>query len=187
MSEGLITLAALFRGINVGGRTVLPMKELVAQLEALGLDGVKTYVQSGNAVFRCREEDRSGLAERIGREVRRRRGFEPAVLLLDLEQLRRTVQDNPFPEGEAEPKSLHANFLFSRPPAPDLEGMERLRRDSERFVLRDRVLYLHAPDGIGRSKLAAAAERRLGVPVTGRNWRSVTKILAMAQDAERSR
>ena len=181
MSCRSTTGIALLRGINVGGKGRLAMKDLVSLLEGLGLESVRTYVQSGNAVFRDpRGADPESLAERIGAEVQRRHGFEPAVLVLDIRRLEKAVAGNPFPEAVDEPKSLHANFLAAEPDAPDLAGLERLKSHSERFALRGRVLYVHAPDGIARSKLVAGAEKRLGVPMTGRNWRSVTKILELA-------
>lgn len=173
---------ALLRGINVGGRNPLPMKSLREILAGLGLRRVRTYVQSGNAVFEAPADGCDGLASRIGEAIGRKHGFVPQVLVLTVEELQRAVVGNPFPAAESEPKSLHLSFLETAPAAPDLEKLENLRRDSESFRLIDQVFYLHAPDGIGRSKLAAAAEKALGVTATGRNWRSVQAILALATE-----
>ena len=176
------TYIALFRGINVGGRNALPMKEIVAILEHLGSHKVKTYIQSGNAVFVVPEKDTLRLSNAIRVEVKKRRGFEPNVLLLELEDIERAIRNNPFPEAETDPQTLHAGFLTSTPKHPNLIKLESLKRDSERFRLIDSVFYLHAPEGIGRSKLAANAEKLIGVPMTDRNWRTVCTIRAMAQD-----
>ena len=173
---------ALFRGINVGGRNALPMKEIVAILEHLGSQKVKTYIQSGNAVFVGPEKDTLRLSKAIRVEVKKRRGFEPQVLLLELEDIERAIRNNPFPEAETDPRSLHAGFLASTPEHPNLKMLESLKRGSERFRLIDRVFYLHAPEGIGRSKLAANTEKLLGVPMTDRNWSTVCTIRAMAQE-----
>ena len=175
------TYIAFFRGINVGGNNILPMKELVTLLENLGSQNVKTYIQSGNAVFQNEEEDASLLSNRIRAAIKKSHGFEPQVLLLEPEEIERAVGSNPFPEAESEPKTLHAHFLASMPKNPDLDVLDRIKGDRERFVLEDGVFYLHAPDGIGRSKLAANAEELLGVAMTGRNWRTVCKIMAMAK------
>ena len=78
---------------------------------------------------------------------------------------------------------MHLFFLESRPPDPDLNAIRGLCRDSERWRLTDAVFYLHAPEGIARSKLAAAVERKLGVGATARNWRTVRKVLEMAETA----
>jgi uncharacterized protein (DUF1697 family) len=175
------TYIALFRGINVGGNNPLPMKELVAVLEDLGSRNVRTYIQSGNAVFVSQEKDASGLSDKIRVEIKRRRGFEPHVLLLELEDLEKVVKKNPFPEAETDPQALHAGFLASVPENPDLKTLESLKQGNERFQLIDKVFYLYAPEGVGRSKLAAKAERLLGVPMTDRNWRTVCKIREMAK------
>ncbi len=175
------TYIALFRGINVGGKNALPMKELVAILEDLGAQNVKTYIQSGNAVFVSPEKDASQLSNMISREIKKRRGFEPHVLLLDLEDIERAIKKNPFPDAATDPKALHAGFLASAPEEPDLEALESIKSNGERFYLIDKVFYLHAPEGIGRSKLAANAEKLLGVPMTDRNWRTVCKIREMTR------
>jgi uncharacterized protein (DUF1697 family) len=174
------TFIALFRGINVGGSGVLPMRDLVETLEAIDLEDVKTYIQSGNVAFRCSEEDPVRISAGISAAIGERFGFEPEVLILEPEEIQRALEANPFPEGESEPKTLHLSFLASAPDRPDLEALESLRKDSERFVLKKRVFYLHAPEGVGRSKLAANIERLLGVPVTSRNWRTVTRVMDLA-------
>jgi len=121
------------------------------------------------------------LASKISAEVKKSRGFEPHVLLLDSKEFEKAMAGNPFPEAESEPNTLHLGFLVSKPTNPDLKKLESLKADSERFVLKDAVFYLHAPDGIGRSKLAASSEKLLGVPMTDRNWRTVCKIQDMVK------
>jgi uncharacterized protein (DUF1697 family) len=177
----MTTYIALFRGINVGGKNKLPMKDLVATLENIGCREVATYIQSGNAVFQSEEQDALLLSETIEAAIKERHGFEPRVLLLASEEMERAMRSNPFPEAESEPKTLHLYFLAAPPENPDLDALEGIKGDRERFVLGDGVFYLHAPDGIGRSKLAASIEKLLGVPVTARNWRTVRKVMEMAQ------
>lgn len=176
------TYIALFRGINVGGNNKLPMKELVAVLEELGLKNLRTYIQSGNVVFSGKAEDKIKLAARMSAAIKKSHGFAPRVLLLDAAKLEKAIKANPFPEGEAEGNTLHFNFLESVPPEPDLAAMEKTRAPSERCELIGDVFYLHAPEGIGRSKLALNMERLLGVPMTGRNWNTVKKLQAMAEN-----
>lgn len=176
------TYVALFRGLNVGGSGILPMRELVSLLENLGLRNVKTYIQSGNAVFESEEKDVSLLSSRITAAIKESHGFEPHVLLLTPEELENAVESNPFPEAESEPKTLHIHFLVSTPEHPDLEALDGIKGERERYVLKDGVFYLHAPGGLGRSKLAANTEKLLGVPTTSRNWRTVCKVLAMAKE-----
>ncbi len=175
------TYVALIRGINVGGKSLLPMKKLIAILENLDLQNVKTYLQSGNAVFQSKEENASRLSREIGAEIKKSHGFEPQVLLLELEEIEKAARSNPFPEAESGPKTLHLFFLASAPSNPDLITLESLKSRRERFFLKGKTFYLHAPDGVGRSKLAANAERLLGVPVTSRNWQTVSAIIGMAK------
>ena len=176
------TLIALFRGINVGGAHSLPMKELAALLERLGALNVKTYIQSGNVVFQHKEKNCAQLGSKISTAVKKQRGFEPVVLVLGVKELERAISGNPFPEGELEPATLHVGFLASAPKKPDLETLESLRRESERFLLKGCCFYLHAPEGVGRSKLAARTEKLLGVSMTDRNWRTVCKIRELAKE-----
>ena len=110
--------------------------------------------------------------------------FHPQIILLTLADLEKAIAANPFPEALDEPKTLHLFFLAARPDDPDLNGLEDARADSERFELQKGVFYLHAPKGIGRSKLTAKAEKFIGVPMTGRNWRSIQKIVEMAKEIE---
>ena len=178
----MVIRVALLRGINVGGNRRLPMKDLVAVIEAASGSGVRTYIQSGNAVFEA-PADRSAdsIATAITAGIERVHGFAPHVLVRDAVWLRGVVDRNPYPGAVEEPKTLHVYFLDAAPRSPDLEGIEGLRADEEASVLDGDAWYLHAPDGIGRSNLAAKAERLLGVPATARNWATVTALLALAE------
>lgn len=175
------TWIALLRGINVGGKNKLPMAELKATLEALGGTGVQTYIQSGNVVFQSSQRSAGRLQAAIGEAIEASHGFRPQVLALTADQLDAAIDGNPYPEAAAEPKTLHAYFLASKPKSPDTERLARLQTPTERCRLVDRVFYLHTPDGFGRSKLAAGVERLLGVEATARNWRTVLKLAEMAR------
>ena len=177
------TWIALFRGINVMGRNKLPMKDLAQLLRRLKFKDVRTYIQSGNAVF-AGAGSAASLAARIGAAVERQFGFRPYVVLLEAREVAQAVAKNPFPEGEAIPTSLHLWFLEERPAAAGAVALEACRAASERFALRGKVLYLHAPEGFGTSKLAARAERSLCTRGTARNWRTVTTLLAIARGEE---
>lgn len=180
----MTTYIALLRGINVGGNHKLPMRELVTVLEGLGLQQVKTYIQSGNVVFQSERTDRAALSTEITAAIGQSHGFAPAILLLTIEELQQAIQANPFPEGEAEHKSLHLFFMDAVPVNPDLAALTALKAASERFALIDKVFYLHAPDGIGRSKLAEKFGRGWQVNITARNWRTVSQLMAMAVELE---
>ncbi len=172
---------AFFRGINVGGHGKLPMAELRALLGELGLEHVKTYVQSGNAVFRSGREGVAALAARIADAVEEARGFRPAVLVRERRQLESIVEDNPLPDAVEDPKLLHVFLLDTRPRRPDLAVLASRATRGERFELRDRVFYLHTPGGFSKSKVPERVEKALGVTATGRNWRTMLNMLELAR------
>lgn len=176
------TYIALIRGINVGGKNSLPMKELAALLQGHGAEQVRTYIQSGNAIFQSADKNATRLAARLTDRINKHFGFSPHVLILGVDAMERAIKQNPFPEAEKAPGSLHLGFLASTPKSADLKKLDTLRTASERFHLTDQVFYLHTPDGVGKSKLPAGAEKLLGVPMTYRNWRTVCKIREMANE-----
>ena len=174
----MATYIALLRGINVGGRSSLPMKELAGLLEELGCENVRTYIQSGNVVLESNEKTLV-LAEKIRAAIKKQRGFEPEALLLTVKELQEAIANNPFPQAQDDPKAVHFGFLATKPVKPNLEKLESLKKESEEFHLIGKVFYLYAPEGVGRSKLAAASEKAIGVAMTDRNWRTVCKLREM--------
>ena len=172
---------ALIRGINVGGSHLLPMKDLKLLFEQHGCAEVQTYIQSGNVVFRSTEANAGRVAGRVAAAVARARGFEPRLLVLTRSELERAAAGNPFPEADQNPASVHLFFLTAPAKDADLKSMNALKTATEQFALKGRVLYLHTPDGIGRSKLGARVERLLGVGATARNWRTVTTLLELSR------
>ncbi|MEL7311299.1 MAG: DUF1697 domain-containing protein [Pseudomonadota bacterium] len=166
----------LLRGINVGGRNKLPMKSLVGLLESLGCRSVATYIQSGNAVF---EGQPKPWSSPIARAIEQEFGFSASVLCLTAEHFLRAIEATPFDTQDG--KTLHLYFLESTPKSPNLEKLDALRSATERTALLDQCFYLYAPDGVGRSKLAATAERHLGVTATARNWNTVQKLRHMLE------
>ncbi len=176
---------ALLRGINVGGKKLLPMSELRRDLESLKLKNVRTYIQSGNVVFDSADKTASSLTERIGRRIEKQHGFRPHLLIFDRDNLQAIIRSNPFPNAVSDPKTLHLFFLAEPATDPDLAALDNAKTATEEYKLMERVLYLYAPDGIGRSKLAANAEKHLGVVTTARNYRTVDKLLSFAMQTDR--
>ena len=173
------TYIALFRGINVGGNNILPMKDLVNILEGMGFKDVKTYIQSGNIVFKSDPIKTKTISKEISGKILKKFGFEPTVILLEKDELKKIADKSPFKASEG--KTLHIFFLESEPRNPDLKALNEVKSTTEEFKLLKNVFYLYAPDGIGRSKLAAVVEKKLGVPSTGRNWNTVSKLIELAE------
>lgn len=148
----------------------------------MGLVNARTCIQSGNVVFQSTTTDSNQLSRAIRTAVGERHGFAPEVLVLSIDALHEAIASCPFTDGDPDPKTLHLFFLASIPIDPDLDRLEAIKSNSERFQLAGPVFYLHAPEGIGRSKLAASVETAIGVTGTGRNWRTFTKLMSMAEE-----
>lgn len=183
------THVALLRGVNVAGKK-LSMTDLRAAVAGLGHADVSTYIQSGNVVFSTGDQDTAAVAAAIEEAIEQRTGIECRVLVLSRAELRRVVHANPYPQ-EPSPRLVHVLFLLSDP-GPGLadaigqaqqRASEKGSRDTARLV--DRAVFLHTPDGYGRSELAVLIGRlsgRLGAQWTARNWATVTKLLALLGD-----
>jgi uncharacterized protein (DUF1697 family) len=179
---------ALLRGVNVGGMK-LAMSDLRAVLSSLGYADVSTYIQSGNALFSADGADPARLAADIEAALDKQLGMRPRVLVLTRDELARAIRDNPYPD-EPNPKAVHAVFLAEEPGPEQVAAVAEAEqkaagkgsRDTARYA--GRVLYLHTPDGFGRSELATQLSRRAG-PMsargagTARNWATVTKLLGL--------
>ena len=178
----MATWIALLRGINVGGNNIIKMADLKSDLESLKLTNVRTYIQSGNVVFDSAAKTASSLTKKIRSRIEKQHGFRPQLFIIDLNDLLATIKSNPFPKAVSDPKTLHFFFLAEPAVDPDIKAIDNAKRQTETYKLTPRVFYLHAPDGIGRSKLAANAEKHLGVVATARNYRTVEKLKSMAID-----
>ncbi|MFF9005392.1 DUF1697 domain-containing protein [Streptomyces goshikiensis] len=176
--------AALLRGINVGGARKVPMAELRQVLEGLGHGDVQTYLQSGNAVFSTARTDPgpADLARELEAAIEAHFGFAVPCLVVDGAYLRAVADACPFPAAELEGKQLHATFFSEQPGAERFAGIDGPSYLPEEYRVGDRVVYLYAPDGLGRSKLAEALARPAvvrGIDVTSRNWNTVVKLIEL--------
>ena len=166
---------ALLRGINVGGNNILPMQKFRELLGELKCQNVATYIQSGNVVF-SHTDGPDELSAAIADAVDAGFGFRPTVMVLDADAFTNVVAANPYAGKVVEAKRLHVWFLKETPLAASTEALSALQAETEQYCLSESAFYLHAPDGIGRSKLGAKVEKCLGVEATARNWRTVGKI-----------
>lgn len=165
----------LLRGINVGGRNILPMKDLRELLTSHNFSNVKTYIQSGN-VF---AQGLSATPEKISALIQSEFGFVPETLVLEVDEFLNAVKNNPFSSDSG--KTIHFYFCANSPTL-DTEKLSRMKADSEECVLQGKVFYLHAPDGIGRSKLVSNIESCLNSKATGRNLNTIKKIQELVTD-----
>ncbi len=172
---------ALLRGVNVGGRGRIEMGVLRRALAEAGYDGVRTLIQSGNIVLGSPERRHDVIAGQIGDVVERGFGFRPAVVMLALDELRGILSACPFEmSSEAALRALHFYLAPTEPTSPDLQALRALATNGEEAALVGRTLYLHAPNGVGRSKLVPKVERHIAPEMTGRNLNTIKRLLALA-------
>jgi uncharacterized protein (DUF1697 family) len=176
------THVALLRGINLGPHKRVAMPALRTLVASLGHTDVATYIASGNVLFTA--AGGGDLAADLEEAVATELGVRCRVVVLTCGELARVVADNPYPD-EPDPKRLHAVFLVGEPAearAALAEVQDKLgdRRGNDEARVVGRTLYLHTPDGFGRSELAKELSRPRGAAEgTARNWATVTKLLAM--------
>ncbi len=171
---------ALLRGINLGARNRVSMADLRELFGRLGAEDVTTYVQSGNVLFRS-GAGRGDLANEIEQRIARDLGLEIKVLLRTKAELTRLVAANPFASGESDPLKLHVTFLADAPARERVRVLDTTLFEPDEFRVAGREVYLHTPNGYGRSKLSNAYfEKQLGVAATTRNWKTVTKLAELA-------
>ncbi|MCN9244277.1 DUF1697 domain-containing protein [Streptomyces sp. RY43-2] len=173
------TYAALLRGINVGGHRKLPMERLRALLTGLGHTGVTTYLQSGNTVFTAGHGDEESLALEVSGAIEEQLGFAVDVLVRDHAYLTAVRDACPFPADELEGRQLHVTYFSASVDTERYAEIDPAAYLPEDFRLGERALYLYAPDGLGRSKLAeqlARPRRNKGLIATTRNWNTVVKL-----------
>jgi uncharacterized protein (DUF1697 family) len=184
---------ALLRGINVGGRNKVPMAELRDVVSSLGHDGVKTYIQSGNVLFSTPGHDTAKLAAALEAAITEAFGFAVSVVVLSRDELARIMDGNPYPD-EPNPKMIHVVFLNANLPADILKRIKAADKAAADKGGHDAVtatgpaLYVHTPDGFGRSELATATFRIIGPPgkssvaATARNWATCAKLLSLCDE-----
>jgi uncharacterized protein (DUF1697 family) len=171
---------ALLRGINVGGKNKLPMRELAGLFEDAGCANVRTFIQSGNVIFTATPKVSASLAAAITAGITERYGYRVPVILRTAQELREVVSDNPFPGAE---EILHVMFLADRPSPAKIAALDPNRSAPDTFIVRGQEIYLHLLNGVADSKLTNAwFDSKLGTVSTSRNWRTVTKLLAMMED-----
>jgi uncharacterized protein (DUF1697 family) len=172
---------ALLRGINVGGKNIVPMADLRRVVEEAGGTDVASYIQSGNLVFRHATADRAALAAHLQDAVRETFGVTSTIVLRTFPELAEVASEEPFGPDNAH---THVSFLEREPDTQALAGLAELDIAPDRIEVIGSNAFLHYPNGVSGSRLTGPIlERRLGVPGTVRNWRTVTQLTAMAAAA----
>lgn len=172
---------ALLRGINVGGKNMLPMKDLAAMFTNAGCASVSTYIQSGNVVFEASPALSRRIPTLIERAISDRFGYKVPVMTRTGGELHKIVRGNPFLQAGADAGTLHVAFLAGPPAAAKVKALDPDRSPPDAFAVRGREIYLQCPNGYGRTKLTNGYfDSKLATTSTVRNWRTVVKLLELA-------
>lgn len=173
----------MIRGINVGGKRI-KMEDLRDLYGSLGFETVKTYIQSGNVIFKSDNDDSEDLAEQIQQKIFQTFNYQVEVVIRTMEELKKVIGSSPYADKEEE--YLHVTFLSDTPSEAmvqtiDPENIKGIK-SSEEFIVQSREIYLYLPHGYGRTKLNNNFfEKKLGLNATTRNWKTVNKLLQMAK------
>ena len=172
---------ALLRGINVGGKNRLPMKELVAMFVDAGCDDVRTYIQSGNVLYRRKPTGYEDIPSLISASILDRFGHRIPIITRTRQEFSAVVRANPFAGSDADADKLHVVFLPETPEAASVEALDPDRSPGDKFAVLGREVYLYCPNGFARTKLTNSYfDSRLSTTTTTRNWRTVLKLLELA-------
>jgi len=175
------TWIGLFRGINIGGNR-MPMKDLVRLMEAEGFTHVKTYIASGNVVFRA-DATEAELQKRIEELVETNFGFRSKLFLVTSDHLQKLLDANPFKGHEHKGAAQHLFFIQGPVTKADTARMDELKAANEDYRLTDECFYFYGPDGVGRSKLIEKLSQCLKADMTARNLNTVETLLEMGRAA----
>jgi uncharacterized protein (DUF1697 family) len=174
------THIALLRGINVGGKAMVPMAKLRAMFADLGFADAATLLQSGNVVFTAKGKT-AALERKLEAEAAQRFGRAISFMVRSASEWRSIIAKNPFrAESKADPGHLVVMCFKDKPSASAVKALQAAIKGRETFRAAGHHAYIVYPDGIGRSKLAnALIERTLDTSGTARNWNTVLKLAAL--------
>jgi uncharacterized protein (DUF1697 family) len=177
---------AMLRAVNVAGYQKISMEALKALCVSMGLEDVRTYIQSGNIVFREHREGAAKLALKLEERIEAEFGFRPAVIVRTAAEMRKVIANNPFAGRDGiEPNRLLVVFMGGAPTQKARDQVLALPCEPEEMYIVGRELYIYYPNGMARPKIPVARlEKTLQCSSTGRNWNTVNKLMAMAESVE---
>lgn len=176
------TYVALLRGINVGGKNKLPMADLVAMFIDAGCTGVRSYIQSGNVIFKASKSVALKVPAFVAARIEQQFGFKTRLVLRTVEQMRDVVRNNPLRAEGVDETLLSVMFLADMPDPRHVEGLDPQRSAPDSYVVLGDAIFAHTPTGLAKTKLTNAYfDSRLKTICTGRNWRTVVTLLELME------
>lgn len=180
---------ALLRGINVGGKNIIKMANLKEAFESMGFCKVKTYIQSGNVLFKSNEEE-GIVCKKIENQIEAVFGFSVTVVLRTAQDLKMIIENCPFSkeaiseaESSSKVESLYVSLLTHAPSEEKMECLNAYRNENDDYRIKGREVFLLFRNSIRNSKLANNLHR-LDIPYTVRNWKTINKLMVLAKDME---
>ena len=168
---------ALLRGINVTGNTMIKMAALKKSFESLGLKNVVSYVNSGNLAFDSRKASEKGLIKKLEDVIEKDFGKRVQVMVRAQAAIPKIIAANPYDGDFESHKEMHVLFLKEEIPKEKVEELRDAAPKAERFTIHGREIFCHLPMGVADSLLGRGlVEKKLKIPVTARNWRTVQKL-----------
>lgn len=172
---------AILRGINVSGKNKLPMADLRASLGKQGFKNVVTYIQSGNVAFEAKETAAEAAAKKLEQLIKKDFGYDVPVIVFGKAYLEKVLAENPFLKKDVDVSKLHVTFLAEEPLTENLKKLDGLNYPPDEFALGNKAIYLHCPEGYGRTKYNNTfLENKLKVTATTRNWKTSNVLLEMS-------
>ncbi len=177
------TYISILRGINVSGQRMIKMDALQKMYTDLNFKNIQTYIQSGNVIFQYSKLVGEDLAIKISNQIQKYFGFEVPVIILETEELKEIIHNNPFINNITKnPLNWHITFLSSKPEQIDIKIINQKKADGEEFILTEKAVYLYCPNGYGKCKLTNTfLENKLKVGATTRNWKTVNELFNIAE------
>jgi uncharacterized protein (DUF1697 family) len=186
MEDYMTIYIALLRGINVGGKKIIKMADLKQLFESMGLIEVRTYIQSGNVLFKSSETEEE-LRDKIERKIEEAFGFAIVVVLRSAEEIKSIFNNCPFSELEiaeaesaSETESLYVSLLTHAPSHDKVEGLSINSSETDKYKIIGREVYLLFHGSIRNSKLVNNLQK-VDIPATVRNWKTLNKLAVLAK------
>ena len=179
------TCISILRGINVSGQKKILMADLRTLYENLHFENVKTYIQSGNVVFKSEEKlEGADTSKKIEEAILKKYGFNVPVIIRSLLEINKVIDSNPFlSEKDINLKKLHVTFLSEIPSKEKLQDLKSVDFSPDEFAIKGKEIYLHIPVSYGETKLSNSFfEKKLKVTATTRNWNTVNKLAEMGSE-----
>lgn len=175
------TYIALLRGINVGGKNSLPMKDLAGMFQRAGCEDVQTFIQSGNVVFQCGKDLARNVPDLLEAAILKEKKIRVPVVVRGASAWKKIIEHNPYLKG-TDPKWLHVGFLSGKPKAVDVKTLDPERSAPDEFQVIGSEVYFKLPNGIGKSRLTSQYfDSKLHMVITIRNWSTVLSLMEMSR------